>query len=352
MRFDDKNDRKSKIGHDKFVLIRELWDRFISNSQASYKPSKNLTADEQLLPCRSRCSFIQYMPNKPDKFGIKFWLLCEVETKYTCNGFPYLGRDEEKQSSDLQGEFVVKKLIEPYASKGHCVVTDNIFSSHKLAKALIQRKTTFIGTVRKNKKELPPAVKKNLDDEKGCLIASYQCKPKKNVILISTDHEQAVIPSLDFNSKKKPNVILTYNSKKVGVDSVDQMSRIYNTRAPTRRWPVSVFYNILNIASINSWILFKIINKSSISRSAYILQLVNKIRDLAESQNNQLVTSPQIKRKTSEAPGHPVTSRKKCQIRLCNQNQSIDTCSTCKLRVCGACTASRVLVCKRCHSST
>ncbi len=187
LRFDDKIDRKSKIGHDKFVSIRELWDRFISNSQASYKPSKYLTADEQLLPSGSRCSFIEYMPKKPDKFGIKFWLLCEVETKYTCDGFPYLGKDEEKQSIDLQGEFVVNKHIEPYASKGLCVVTDNFFSSHRLAKELIQRKTTFIGTVRKNKKELPPAVKKNhllhttifLDDEKGCLMASYQCKPKK-----------------------------------------------------------------------------------------------------------------------------------------------------------------------------
>ncbi len=165
LRFDDKNDRNSKIGHDKFVLIRKLKERFISNSQASYEPSKYFTADEQLLPC---CSFIQYIPNKPDKFGIKFWLLCKVETKYTCRGFPYLRRDEDKNQVTYK------------------------------------------------------------DDEQGCLIASYQCKPKKfHVILISTDHEEAVIPSLDFNCKKKPSVILTYNSKKVGVDSVDQMSRIY-----------------------------------------------------------------------------------------------------------------------------
>jgi hypothetical protein len=68
------------------------------------------------------------MPNKPDKFGIKFWLLCDVETKYTCNGFPYLGKNEDEETNDLQGEYVVKKLVEPFANKGYCVVTNNSFS--------------------------------------------------------------------------------------------------------------------------------------------------------------------------------------------------------------------------------
>jgi len=36
------------------------------------------------------------MPNKPDKFGIKFWLASDVETKYVVNGFPYLGKDETR----------------------------------------------------------------------------------------------------------------------------------------------------------------------------------------------------------------------------------------------------------------
>ena len=52
----------------------------------------NITIDEQLLPCKVRCKFIQYNPNKPDKFGIKFWMAVNVESKYLCNGFPYLGR--------------------------------------------------------------------------------------------------------------------------------------------------------------------------------------------------------------------------------------------------------------------
>ena len=36
-------------------------------------PSENLTVDEQLMPWRSRCSFIQYVPTVPDKYGTEMW---------------------------------------------------------------------------------------------------------------------------------------------------------------------------------------------------------------------------------------------------------------------------------------
>jgi hypothetical protein len=53
-------------------------------------------------------------------------------------------------------------------------------------------------------------------------------------------------------------------------ENEDQMSRQYSVSAATRRWPVSVFYNILNLAAINSWVLFKTINNSQISRRGVV----------------------------------------------------------------------------------
>jgi len=34
------------------------------------------------------------MPNKLDTFGIKFWILADLETKYCLDIIPYLGKDE------------------------------------------------------------------------------------------------------------------------------------------------------------------------------------------------------------------------------------------------------------------
>ncbi len=96
LRFDNKNHQSESIKSDKFIMARYTWEKFIENPQSLLKPNEFLTADEQLFPCKIRFKFKQFMPNKPDKFGIKFWLLVDFESKYIVNGFPYLGKDQTK----------------------------------------------------------------------------------------------------------------------------------------------------------------------------------------------------------------------------------------------------------------
>ena len=79
LRFDVKSERRQRVILDKFCLASSLWKPFIENSQKAYVPSPYIKIDEQLLPCKARRRFIQYMPNKPDKFGIKFWMAVDAE---------------------------------------------------------------------------------------------------------------------------------------------------------------------------------------------------------------------------------------------------------------------------------
>ena len=102
----------------------------------------DLTIDEQLFPCKTRCPFIQNMANKPVKFGIKFWLLADDQSKYMylCNGKPNLGRDlGRSRCRDLPGDECLT-LLQPYYKKGYNVNTDNYFTSLKQAKKLEQKK--------------------------------------------------------------------------------------------------------------------------------------------------------------------------------------------------------------------
>ena len=48
------------------------------------------------------------MGNKPDKFGIKFWLAADVNSKYMQNGSPYLGKEETRSIVQLMGECVAE----------------------------------------------------------------------------------------------------------------------------------------------------------------------------------------------------------------------------------------------------
>ena len=65
------------------------------------------------------------MANKPDKFGIKFWLLADAQTKYLCNGKPYLGKDPTRSRCiDLPGDVRLNLLL-PYFGKGYNVTTES-----------------------------------------------------------------------------------------------------------------------------------------------------------------------------------------------------------------------------------
>lgn len=270
IRFDDKRTRRRRLRGDRFALFSEIWDRFICNSKRFFKPNAYLTIDEQLYPTKVRCRFLQFMPNKPDKFGIKFWLLVDCTSKYVIDGFPYLGKDEERPKTESLPENVVKRLMRDHLDLGYNVTMDNFFTSKKLADYLKENKTSILGkfmlhevtctcvlcqyillmclgTIRNNRRELPNNLsnimkKTALHDSisvksDGCILTSYKCKIQKYVCLLSTLHTSVECTG----EKRKPSTVVDYNNTKYGVDVVDQMARIYSCKLSSRRWPVQVY---------------------------------------------------------------------------------------------------------------
>ena len=155
LRFGNFSTRRESRETNKFCLISETWEDFIENCKRRYVPSFDLTIDEQLFPCKTRCPFIQFMPKKPDKFGIKFWLLVDAKSKYLCNGKPYLEKDPTRtRENDLPAD-VCLWLMQPFVKKGYNVTMDNFFTSINLANKLKAQNTTLLGTVRKQRKEIP-----------------------------------------------------------------------------------------------------------------------------------------------------------------------------------------------------
>ena len=94
LRFDLKSERRLILLQEKFCLALSLLNSFIENCHRAYIADTSITIDEQLLPCKACCKFIQHMANKPDRFGWKFWMAVNIEIKFLFNGFPYLGKDE------------------------------------------------------------------------------------------------------------------------------------------------------------------------------------------------------------------------------------------------------------------
>ena len=80
----------------------------------AYVPGTNLTIDEQLVTFRGRCPFRQYMPSKPEKYGIKIWAICDSTAHYVLKMNVYKGREIGEPRETNLGSKVVLKLSEPF----------------------------------------------------------------------------------------------------------------------------------------------------------------------------------------------------------------------------------------------
>jgi len=160
--------------------------------------------------------------------------------------------------------------------------------------------------------------------------------------------------SIASDPKKIPETVAFYNSTNYGVDVVDQMARKYSVKASWRRWPVQVFYNILDLAAINAWILYKETTRISITRRQFILKLANELNKPYAQERAASMRSA-ARRVLQEADMQVRgTKRRKCQVARCKGNKTCDTCSVCKKVVCGVCTAQALTryICAECGCVT
>jgi hypothetical protein len=230
LRFDDKLRRNP---NDKLAPVRETVELFNAALAYVYEPNALLTIDEMLVEYHGRVGFKQYIPSKPGKFGIKIFWIVEAETSIPLKCLVYVGSNtlsaSELEHASSMPEAVVYHLAQPWLNRGYNITLDNFFTSKALGDRLLKEKTTIVGTIRQNRREIPPKAKSTSGRVKGdthyfytdtSTLASFWDKKKSPVLLYSTMHDGP-----QQRESNKPEVVLFYNQTKSGVDTLDKLVR-------------------------------------------------------------------------------------------------------------------------------
>ena len=88
----EKQPTRESSNYDKLYKVRPFLDTLVSNFRMAYTPHQNLSVDESIISYKGRLSWIQYMPNKPTKWGMKAWCLADSINGYIWNLKIYTGR--------------------------------------------------------------------------------------------------------------------------------------------------------------------------------------------------------------------------------------------------------------------
>lgn len=247
------------------------------------------------MALRGRCNFKQYIPTKPAKDGVKVFALVDAKTAYTINLEPYVGRqpDSPFQVSN-SAEEIVLRMVEPVQGSNRNITGANWFTCFSLATTLLtNKKLTCVGTIRKNKRELPKeflADKKKIPAssafgfQKDTTLVSYCLKKSKVVLLLSINYAPRGFNCPQLIQQNKPEIVTFYNSTKIGVDLVDQLCGNYNVSRTTRRWHMVLFFDLLNIIGINAACNY---NSHDSNRKVEIVELLQNISWLRMSKRQK-----------------------------------------------------------------
>ncbi|XP_047543237.1 piggyBac transposable element-derived protein 3-like [Vanessa atalanta] len=262
--------------------IRTIFEKFVDCCQKAYTPNEYMTIDEMLFAFRGRCGFRVYILSKPAKYGIKVQALVDAKSFYTVNLEVYAGKQPTGPYFVSNKAYdVVDRLVQPISCTNRNITFDNWFTSYELVVHLLnEHKLTSTGTVRNNKRCIPAAFLKTgkapgssmFGHQKDVSMVSYAPKKHKVVIVMSSLHHDAKIDSATGN-QKKPEMITFYNSTKAGVDVVDELCGSYNVSRNSKRWPMIIYYGMLNIAAINATIIFRENQSKDTKRTDFIRNL-------------------------------------------------------------------------------
>ena len=154
--FDHKISREvRKAARDKLALFSEILKIFRENCRKNDELSAYVTIDEILRGFRGKCGFKQFMPNKPSKYGLKFFILADAKTSYCFDAIFYTGKAANQPKAINLGQKFVLELSKPLFNTGINITMDNWFTSFPLVRELLLNNLTVIVTIKHNKREIP-----------------------------------------------------------------------------------------------------------------------------------------------------------------------------------------------------
>ena len=262
------NPVRGQEGHDVLHKVRPILDIVKKTWAESMNLSKNLCVDEAMVKFKGRCHFLQYLPAKPTKWGLKVWALCDSESYYMASMRVYTGKNNNPEPEDQPvtltglGEKVVVNLVAPYLNKHHFIFMDNYFTSLALLQYLESKDTYACGTIRNNRIGLPNYMKKkNVVKKSGDIVRMMKGNiqvvawhDKRKVMVATTGHnaEDGIVSRGHGRTAKeypRPVAIEDYSKNYCGVDKSDQLRSYYGIAIKAVKWWKQIFFFVLTSVS-------------------------------------------------------------------------------------------------------
>uniref|UniRef100_A0A672FCW1 PiggyBac transposable element-derived protein domain-containing protein n=1 Tax=Salarias fasciatus TaxID=181472 RepID=A0A672FCW1_SALFA len=255
--------------------VQPLLNMVRTRCMAVYHPRQHIAVDERMVATKARLSFKQYMKDKPTKWGLKFFVLAD-NNGYTVDFQLYSGKSKPSEKG-LSFDVVASLVSRAYLGAGYIVYCDNFYTSPLLFRHLGQLGFGACGTYRQGRVGVPKTEENALTKHspRGTIrwlrdrdLLYVKWMDTREVSMCTNVHgvfsgetvmrwrkkEDATYEKVPI---PRPTAVGEYNRYMGGVDTSDQMLGTNSVHRKTRRWYMTVFQHLLDIAVTNSYIMAK-----------------------------------------------------------------------------------------------
>jgi hypothetical protein len=248
--------------------VRALAEQLNRSFAAHFTPTRHLALDEAMCAYKGRSPIKQYIPSKPHKWGYKIY--CLASENYLLRFEIYEGKEEDPSAEGATYDTVIR-MTQPYQNQQLVLFTDSWFTSPTLLNALQQRGIRLCGSVRSNRRGMPPISKAAVKalgqgqwiqrqkgdmslavwkDQKAVWVLYNHCSPRSNASLDRwSDQGEKVAVGC-------PRAIHDYFHHARSVDVLSQLHYSYPVgRKAQRAWPRLAWW-LLDMCIVNAFQLW------------------------------------------------------------------------------------------------
>lgn len=297
--------------HDPLQRVRCLLEMISSRCKAAYHPRQHISVGERMLATKGRLQIKEHEDtDKPAKSGLNFFVLADVNG-YTIDYMLHSGENQRSSGKDLAFDVVAELVNKEYLGRGYIVYCDSFYTSPALFRHLIQQGFGACGMYRQSRTGVPTTKQNTLNkkSKRGSIrwirdgdLLYVKWMDTREISLCTTVHPVYGGESIlrwqrteDGCSQRvplpRPTAVTEFNKYMGGVDTSGQMLSTNSVQRKTRRWDVTVFQHLLDIAVTNSYIIHKelclTLEQKPLSRQDFQEQLCAELLDVPLAQPAQ-----------------------------------------------------------------
>lgn len=332
-RSDTRNTDKNFGRMWKMRNVFEIVDRTFSKF---YNPTEHLAVDEVIVLFKERVVFKHCMSKKRECSSMKVYKLCD-SNGYTYDMKVYLGKDRQCTAQHLTAtQAIVTELTRKVEGRGHKLYVDSSFSSPALFDDLTKKKINCCGTVKPNRSGMPRDLEsKKMELKRGDIkvrtrgdLTAILWRDRKDVHMLTNIHAAPAEGNFCNQGGKAvtPLIVADYKHQMRCVRKGNLKANNYTISRLRWKWTKKLFFHLLDLAILNSYILLSSCGGKKISHARFRNALVTgmlahagQVRRLQRPMGRPVGTDKRVSRlEDSDSEHWPVRSKTQLRCRVCS----------------------------------